>query len=122
MSLVAAKELAKMVKAKGLRFVVGHLHDALEAKELKPMDFSIRDLAQNLIPDGHEYVRKMDPRTKSGGMNLLEATNAVDTSAFSNITGQIIYSAILAGLNNEEFIGDECVTVMPSWASWLSVE
>ena len=33
---------------------------------LKPEDFSLRDLAEGLVPDGHEWVRMMDPRNGGG--------------------------------------------------------
>ena len=55
----------------------------------------------------------MDPRRRSGQV-VLEAVDAVDTSAFSHITGQLIFSTIQQAMKLDTLIGDELVTVMPS--------
>jgi hypothetical protein len=78
--------------------------EALREKKLRPEDFSFRDLAEALVPDGHQWVRQLDPRNSSSGVNLLEAGDGVDVTAFLNITGQVIYSKIMEGYQQEEFI------------------
>lgn len=90
----------------------GDISEALEKKELKPDDFSLRDIFEAFVDDGYEAVQSWSPRsggTKSG-VRLLEA--GVDTSAFSNITGQIVYSAVLEAFNDPAFIGDALVTTI----------
>lgn len=72
------------------------LGEALESKQVRPDQFSLRELFEHLVPEGREVLRRMDTR-KSGGWTLLEAANAVDTSTFSNITGQIFYNKVLEG-------------------------
>ncbi|MCA9218717.1 MAG: hypothetical protein KDA71_00240, partial [Planctomycetales bacterium] len=69
------------------------LSEALEKKELRPSEFSIRQLFENFVEDGRELADSFNPRG-NGGVQLMES-GAVDTSAFSNITGQIVYSAIM---------------------------
>lgn len=70
---------------------------AIEGRQLNGRDFSIRELAEAFL--GESVVRAMEPRRKSGGMRLLEAASAVDTSAFSNVNGQIIYSMVKEQFN-----------------------
>lgn len=68
------------------------LGEAIEKKQLNVREFSIRELAEAFL--GENLVRAMEPHRKSGGLRLIEAASAVDTSAFSNITGQIIFSKV----------------------------
>ena len=109
------QELGSLVRAKGAAQTVNHLREAIDQRQLSPSDFSLRELAENLIPDGREYVNRCNPK-KSGGMTLAES-NAVRTTDFSNITGQIVYSAVLEGFNNPSFIGDAlCTTIQTSFS------
>lgn len=87
---------------------------ALTAGELKPEEFSVRQLFEEFVPDGSELVRTFDPRNGAGGVNLLEAAGAVDTSAFSNITGQIVYAALMEKYMAEEFTFSKLVRTVPT--------
>lgn len=81
--------------------------DALRTKDLDVDQFSIREAFESLIEGGREIVDSWNPRHGgSGGINLalLEAAGTVDTSAFSNITGQIVYTTILQAYQSEDFI------------------
>ena len=78
-----------MYQSLGPERTVKHLREALRAGEPKAGDFSLRELAEATV--GPEWVKRMDPRG-DGGVRLLEAGDAVDVTAFSNITGQIVYS------------------------------
>jgi hypothetical protein len=49
---------------------------------------------------------------KSGGTSLLEASNAVNTSMFSTITGQIVFSAVLERYADPEFLWPDLVTTI----------
>src|ERR1700676_4197894 len=95
------RELKRLYETIGPDQTCRHLREALAEKHLKPEDFSLRDLAEATIPAGREFVRLLDPRSKSGGSDLLEAADAVDTAAFSNISGQIVFSKIMEGFNSE---------------------
>lgn len=69
---------------------------------LRPEDFSIADLFENLVENGRELRREFDPRR--GPTNILhEAAGAITSSDFSSITGQIVYSAMMQDLSPEEF-------------------
>ncbi|MHC4868002.1 MAG: hypothetical protein ACYTEX_28355 [Planctomycetota bacterium] len=77
----------------------------LEDGSIRPDQFSIREAATHLIFDrngescGQHFVESLNP--KNHGRSLLEAVGGdiVTSAAFSNITGQIVYSKIL-----EEFL------------------
>lgn len=112
--LINARELARMYALMGPAKTCKHLSESLAKKYLRPESFSIRDLAESLIKDGSEYVRNLDTRRKSGGLDLMEAANAVDTAAFANITGQIIFNKMKDAFDDDDFIGDECVEIIPT--------
>lgn len=99
------------VTVPGPQYVHNQMEKGLREKTFSLEDFSIRDLAENLIPDGHEFMRLLDPRNQSG---VLEATHAVDTAAFSHITGQLIFSTIMASLEMQGLIGDRLCTTVQS--------
>ena len=107
------RELKHRYELDGPQKTVSHLSEALAQKHLRPEDFSIRDLAEALVPDGHEWVRMMDPRSATG-VPLLEATDAVDVTAFLNIAGQVIYSKIMDAYKQEAFILSKLVDTIPT--------
>jgi len=108
------RELKHIYETMGPAQTCRHLREALANNHLRPEDFSLRDLAEATIPDGAEFVRLSDPRSKSGGIDLLEAANVVDTATFSNITGQIIFSKIMEGFTSEAFVASRMVETIPT--------
>jgi hypothetical protein len=71
------------------------VEEAVRAGEIWMRDLSLRELFEGLVDEGPAVVRAMDPTRKSGGTwRLREAASAVDLSAFSNITGQIIFAEV----------------------------
>jgi len=68
---------------------------------VRPEEFSLRDLAEELVttrdgePCGYQWTK---------GLLLQEtAIDAVDVTAFANITGQLLVSKVLEGFQREEF-------------------
>ncbi len=112
--LMKGKNLRKMWNDKGGKHVLANLQEMYDTKEITPEDFSFRDLASNLIEDGHEMVADWDRSRRRGGHIATEAVHAVDTSAMANITGQLFFNAIKDGLTDEGLIGDQLVSLMPS--------
>lgn len=81
---------------------------AKDANELQDR-YSIRELAEQFIPDGREAVAMMRPAS-AGGFQIQEsASDLVDTSMFANIIGQIIFTSTLNGFNIPGLIGDQLV-------------
>ncbi len=107
------RELKRRYELDGADRTVEHLSESLREGHLQPEDFSLRDLAESLIPDGRHWVRMLDPRS-SGSVNIMEASEGVDVSAFLNITGQVIYSKILESYNQEAFVVSKLVQHIPT--------
>jgi len=107
------RELKRRYELDGAEQTVHHLSQALREGHLQPEDFSIRDLAEALVPDGREWVRLLDPRSASG-VALIEAGDGVDVTAFLNITGQVIYSKILQAYTQEAFVLSKLVDTIPT--------
>jgi hypothetical protein len=82
------------------------LDDAFADGTIEPSGVSIREVFEQFVPDGRELLRYMDPRDQSG-FTLREA--AVNTGAFANISGQIVYSTIMQGYDEVQLIGDSLV-------------
>lgn len=97
------RELSHRFQLDGAQKTVKHLREAIQDKHLAPEDFSVKELAESLVEDGREWVRNMDPR-KSGGFMTIQEESAVNTTAFSNVIGQLIYSKILDAYENEQFV------------------
>jgi len=106
------KELKRRYQLDGAAKTVNHLSEALRDQQLRPEDFSIRDLAEALVPDGGEWVRMLDPR--SGGVSLSESSDGVDVTAFQNIAGQVIYAKILDAYTQEAFVVSKMVDTVPT--------
>jgi hypothetical protein len=111
--VVKTRELKRRYELDGPQQTISHLTEALKQGYVRAEDFSIRDLAEGLVPDGHEWVRTMDPRA-GGGVNLLEAGEAVDVTAFLNVTGQVIYSKIMDAYTQEAFVISKLVDTIPT--------
>lgn len=106
-----AKELRKQWDGLGPKKCMDLLTQNVLEGQISMKDFSIRDLAQSLIPDGVEFVRQMGPNE---GLRVFEAADVVDTSAFSNITGQLLFSTIMEALSLENLVGDRLMTTFQS--------
>jgi hypothetical protein len=107
------RELKRRYELDGADQTVSHLSEALREGHLKPEDFSIRDLAEAIVPDGREWVRMLDPRS-AGSVCVLEAGDGVDVTSFLNITGQVIYSKIMEAYTQEAFVCSKLVDTIPT--------
>jgi hypothetical protein len=107
------RELKRRYELDGAHKTVEHLGQSLREKHLRPEDFSIRDLAEALIPDGHQWVRQLDPRS-TAGVNVMETGDGVDVTAFLNVTGQVIYSRIMDAYTQDAFVMSRLVDTVPT--------
>lgn len=111
--LIEARDLRRMVELKGTPDTCDLLADALEKKELRADDFSIRDLAEAFM--GREWVDNLHPkRGRARGSRELSEAAAVSYSDFSSITGQIVFSKFLEGYTDEEFVFTKEIPVVQS--------
>lgn len=83
------------------------LKSCLENGRLRPNDFSLKEIA--LAFCGRNWYERLNPMAINhyGPMNVMEAGEGVDVSAFSNITGQIFYNKILEGWRNATLVTDQ---------------
>ena len=101
------QELKQLLRTMGARKACAHITESLqrsaagEIGHLKPSDFSIRDLAEGLVENGREWVRAMDPA--NAGSAVMESMDAVDSTAFSNITGQLLINEIMDAYESPAF-------------------
>jgi len=105
MPAINGKHIASMLESKGSDWTLDHLGNALEDRTLSPDDFSFKDIFENVVPNGREMVRFFNPNSKSGGFvrgDAREAADAISSSMFSNIIGQLIYNKIMANASGEE--------------------
>ena len=105
------QNLKALVESEGVRSTTRKLGTALAEGELSCHEFSLRELAEAFM--GHDWVRSLDQAGVSG-LQLLEAGDAIDVTAYSNITGQLAYSAILEGYQEVGFIGGQLTRTIPT--------
>jgi hypothetical protein len=121
MPTINHREIARRVELDGLERTGHHLSEALEKKELRPEDFSLKSLAENLIVNkdgtsvGSEIMSEyFDPNGPKKNLSLLEAAGAVSSTAFSNITGQIVYNKLLESYQSEAFVFTNAIPTIPT--------
>ncbi len=113
MPTIKYRELRRRYELDGPQKTVEHLSEALCQGQLRPEDFSLRDLAEGLIPDGHEWIRMLDPRN-TRSLSVVEAADGVDVTAFLNVAGQVIYAKILDSYTQEAFVVSRLVDTIPT--------
>lgn len=74
---------------------------------------SFRRLLEEFVDGGREIVDSWDPQYGGAGAiqleNLMEDGSAVTAGMFGNITGQIIYTEVLQGFDDEAFVFTDIV-------------
>lgn len=91
------------------------LEEAISSRAYTGNDFRIRDLFENFVPDGREIVQSWNPQQSGGtrsGITLAES--GVDTAAFANITGQIVFSEVMQAFENPQFLAPRLVRTVPT--------
>ncbi len=113
-TILNGREIRNLAKAKGTTAAVEAVTDLLEMGRngepggVRPDEFSLRDLFVNTVQDGYEALQMLDPRYE------IETTEAVDSSFFSKITGQIVYSRIHEAYMNEGFVFSRLIPNVPT--------
>lgn len=81
--------------AEGQRVAYEVLRESLKDGRIKKEDISLREMAQSLIGDGWEtHLRTVAQRGGESPMAFRESVDAVDSSGFSSITGQLLVDEI----------------------------
>lgn len=100
------KALVEEYAKAGVQVAGRNLREAFEKKEVKPSDFDLGRLFEECF-GWSEFVscrRQEQLANDVFTRSLKEAQGAVATNAFQNISGQIVYSAVLEPYESEEFV------------------
>ncbi len=81
----------------------------LKEGQIHLADYSIKELFESFVPDGREIVDSWNPRHGGHGIMLAEAGDAVTTSDFSNITGQLAFTQVLDAFSDPGFLYPQLV-------------
>ncbi|MEM9353747.1 MAG: hypothetical protein AAGA92_12100 [Planctomycetota bacterium] len=106
------REVKRRFELDGGEATVRHFSEALQEKHLTPDDFSIRGLAEALIPEGSAWVNTLDPR--NGSVSVHEAYDGVDSTAFQAVTGHVIQTRVLDSYEHEAFVASKLVRTIPT--------
>lgn len=91
--------------------------EALCEGHLDCNDFSIAEAFDEFVEGGYQLRQEFNTNKRANTfdrMELLEAGDYVSTTAFTNITGQIVYSKIMENFKSAEYIADELVDTIPT--------
>ena len=108
---IQLQELKRMVRCLRPEGAAANLRESLDKGDLKPENFSVQDLFVALHESGEELLREIGAR-RSGGRNLQEAAQGVDTAAFTGIIGQIVFNKIKEAYQDPEFLWPQLCETM----------
>lgn len=97
---INCRELRRRLELDGSRQTVAHLTEAMSSGDLKPEDFSLRELAEGLIPEFRNGKQTEE---------LLEGNED-----FINVTGAVIERKILDAYHSEVFALSRLVSTIPT--------
>jgi len=96
------RELRKRIDLDGAESTVQHLTEALKQGDLKPEDFSLRDLAESFIPGGLAHIEQMETLTEDAAIS------------YANVAGAVIETKIKEAYTQEIFAASKLVRTIPT--------
>ncbi len=89
------------------------LSEGVASRQVDWRRFSVRNVFREFVQDGNALIPHFSPTSQgTDRVQLVEA--GVDTGAFANITGQIVYSRTLDAFNDPAFIGPRLAQTIPT--------
>ena len=95
------------------------LETALRAGQVKVNEFSLQDMFCHLVLNqngqgsaGRQIMESWNAVNGGHALHILEATGAVDTAAFSRISGQLLITKVLEIWNNPQLMWRDLVEVI----------
>lgn len=85
--------------------------EALKQGDLPPAEVSIKRIFETFVPGGAEMLNDL---VVHGQQLTREAADAVTSGAFANITGQLVFSAILEGYRNPDYLWPSLARNIPT--------
>jgi hypothetical protein len=106
--------LRRVYESNGANHTLNLLEEAMSSGKMKPEQFDIKELAFAFL--GEQWFDRWDPdrRQRGGLVPLLEAGDAVDVTAFSNIIGQLIFSKIMSSYKDVGLVADSLCSTVPT--------
>jgi len=96
------RELRKRIELEGAESTMNHLTESLKQGDLKPDDFSIRDLAESFLPGGLSQIEQMEVLTEEAAIPLV------------NTIGTVIDTKIKESYNQGVFAASKLVQTIPT--------
>lgn len=109
-----ASHLKKLCEQNGTASTLEALKDAITESKINVNTVSIPELARTFLGDVYSDAKRKLAAVMSGNIGMLEASEATDASAFSNITGQLLVTVVKEKYNSPEFIGDKLCRTIPN--------
>lgn len=106
--------LKKFHSEHGLPKTMQFLSEGIATKKIDPYDFVLPELVSAFLGDSYYAAETKLKALREGKAHLLEDTAAMDASAFSNITGQLLVTIVKDKYNDAEFIADQLVKKYPN--------
>jgi hypothetical protein len=86
------------------------LQEAMEAGDLTPNEFSLREGYEELVPGGRQEIRSWQRNQEFAARE----NSAVRRELFMNVNSMLVSAETMAGFNDITFIGDQLVSTRPS--------
>ncbi len=114
------KYLRTQTEQHGARHTYGLFTEALQKGEITDGDWSLRETADALLPADFQTQSPRSRMVLPAGDHAIGSVfpeagggDAVDSSMFANITGQILFQEIKRMYESADFVGGELCRVMP---------
>lgn len=110
MKKLQAKDLRRQFDDLGPQSFYGHFMEAIDSGTIGMENYSIRELAEAFL--GDSWNKSF--RAIADGHALMEAGTPVNSTAFKNITGQLLFSTVRRWFMNEAFVFSAMVPTIQS--------
>jgi hypothetical protein len=84
---------------------------SLVGGQMKPEEFSVRDIFESIIPDGRSIC---DAWQRGENVSLQEAAGATSSALFANIGGQVVYTKMLESFVAEDLVFSKRIPTVPT--------
>jgi hypothetical protein len=106
--------LKRMCESHGVDQTVSTFGAALASREIDPYAIRLPDLTEAFLGRDYSRAERKLRALKSGNVRALEASEAVDASAFSNITGQLLVTIVKEKYQSADFVTDMMFRTFPN--------
>jgi hypothetical protein len=103
------QKLKKLTESYGITKTAKFLGDAIRDKKVSKHSISIRQLAESFL--GHNWAENL--YRYNSGVRVQEASEGVDASSFTAITGQLLVNEIKDKFDLAKLIGDDVCETIP---------